>query len=442
MLTRPLNLLSNGNELTEADLVQLTKMNAKFTHVLFGSKNKIAFITKCELHGTDYTYLSLEEFATYLSDEPHISKRNAGRAWSQWSGKNRKTDGIGFYPDVSRAPATHFNTYIPSPIKPKEGDCSAYLNHILEVICANDSKVFEYVMQYFAHIIQRPQEKPSVAIVLKSVEGTGKGTMMRPLLEIVGSHGIQINGDRHITGQFNGAVANKLLVFADEVNLTSSKEADKVKAFISENTVLLEKKGLEAVAIPNYARLVLASNNSQVISAGLLERRYLVLEPSSHKAQDKTYFAPLYCWINEGGASKLMHHLQQLDIRDFDPFKAPVTEGLIDQKLQSFPPHFQFLKEHLTEPSLFLIGAQAQQTGTINISDFIKKYINWCLPQKINIKRSTAYSDVGKLMTALSGPPEGRSNRGNGKTYNVTNIALMRTRFAEHVGLEPQDIFD
>jgi putative DNA primase/helicase len=439
MVTRPLNLLSNGKEVTEAELVQLTKMNGKFTHVLFGCKNKIACIKECELHGTVYIYLSLEEFGNYLSHVSNISGRNAARAWFNWPGKNKKTDGIGFYPDVNRAPPTHFNIYIPSSVKPKEGDCSTYLNHILEVICANDAKVFNYVMQFFAHIIQRPQEKPSVAIVLKSVEGTGKGTMMKPLLQIVGSHGIQINGDRHITGQFNGAVANKLLVFADEVNLTSSKDADKVKAFISEDTVLLEKKGLEAIAIPNYARLVLASNNSQVISAGLRERRYLVLEPSSHKAQDKTYFAPLYFWIKEGGASKLMHYLQQLDICDFDPFKAPVTEGLIDQKLQSLPPHYQFLKEYLTEPSLF---PTLRNVGTIKISDFIDKYIYWCDPQKININRNRARSDLGKLMTTLAGPPEGRSNRGNGKTYDVSNVALMKTRFAELIGLEPQDIFD
>lgn len=436
MLTRPLNLLSNGNKLEEADLVQLTKMNGQFTHVLFGSKNKIACIKKCELHGTDYIYLSLEEFANYLSDVPTISNRNAGRAWFHWSGKNRKTDGIGFYPDVSSAPPTHFNTYIPSPVKPKEGDCSVYLNHILEVICANDAKVFEYVMQYFAHIIQKPQDKPSVAIVLKSVEGTGKGTMMRPLLQIVGSHGIQINGDRHITGQFNSAVANKLIVFADEVDLTSSRSAESVKAFISERTVLLEKKGLEAVPIPNYSRLIVASNRSQVISAGLRERRYLVLEPSSHKAQDKAYFESLHAWISNNGAEKLLHYLLQKNIENFDPFQAPITQGLIEQKLQSLPPHYQFIKEQISDSWPFQHAADI-----VKISDLVKTYGDWCRQQRITVNPAGASSEIGKLMTSLAGKPSGRTDRGNGKTYDVSNLTNMRKHFAQHIGLKPSDIF-
>ena len=94
-----------------------------------------------------------------------------------------------------------------------------------------------------AHLLQKPDEKPTTAILLRSVEGTGKGTMVKPLLAMVGAQGAHINGHHHITGQFNSVIANKLLIFADEVDLSASQVADKLKALISEPIVQLERKG-------------------------------------------------------------------------------------------------------------------------------------------------------------------------------------------------------
>ncbi|MFT6910225.1 MAG: putative DNA primase/helicase [Oleiphilaceae bacterium] len=313
------NFLANGKELSEDEVSELVAMNKLYTHVLFGSKNKIACLKASETHGQSHIFMAMVEFTHYTSDLPTIAGKNAGNAWIKWPGKNKKLDGVGFYPNENECPLGFFNTYIKPNIQPIEGDCSVYLDHIRHVICDGDLQAYEYLIQYFAHIVQKPQQKPSVAIVMKSVEGAGKGTMMKPLLQIFGAQGIHLNGDRHLTGQFNGVVANKLLIFADEVNLTSANTADKLKAFISEPTVQMERKGLEAVEIPNYARVIFASNRSHVIAAGTKERRYLVLEPSSIKAQDSHYFNGLNQWIDNGGAAKLLYYLLGINLEKFNP---------------------------------------------------------------------------------------------------------------------------
>ncbi|HFL4350909.1 TPA: primase-helicase family protein, partial [Escherichia coli] len=118
--------------------------------------------------------------------------------------------------------------------------------------------------QWMAHIIQKPDEKPSVAIVMKSVPGTGKGTTVKPLLQILGQYAAHINGAGHISGRFNSILANKLLVFADEVTIHKPSEADRLKAIISEPTFNLERKGIDAEPMPNFARLIFASNSTQV----------------------------------------------------------------------------------------------------------------------------------------------------------------------------------
>ncbi|WP_410971243.1 primase-helicase family protein, partial [Salmonella sp. SAL04269] len=78
-----------------------------------------------------------------------------------------------------------------------------------------------------------------------------------------------INGAGHISGRFNSILANKLLVFADEVTIHKPSEADRLKAIISEPTFNLERKGIDAEPMPNFARLIFASNSTQVLQAGI-----------------------------------------------------------------------------------------------------------------------------------------------------------------------------
>lgn len=138
---------------------------------------------------------------------------------------------------------------------------------------------------------------------MKSVEGAGKNTLVRPLLQILGPYAAQINGIRHLTGRFNSTLANKLLVFVDEAEMTEAGCADRLKAIISEPVFHLERKGMEPEPVPNCARMIFASNHEQVIRAGLYERRFLVLEPDARCIRDKDYFDRLYRWLAEDGAS-------------------------------------------------------------------------------------------------------------------------------------------
>ena len=97
--------------------------------------------------------------------------------------------------------------------------------------------------------------------------------MFRPLKAILGAHAVQVNGYRQIAGRFNATVANKLLVFGDEVELTSQVVADRLKGMISEQTINLERKGIDPEPMPNYTRFIFASNSEHMIQAGSRERR-------------------------------------------------------------------------------------------------------------------------------------------------------------------------
>ncbi|OEF53826.1 primase-helicase family protein [Enterovibrio norvegicus] len=427
--------LGDGTPLKAEQVQVLAEINERYTHVTIGCKHKVVMKKPCQTHGMAHSFEDLGQFRNYFLHCERIEGQTLGAAWLKWPSKNYKPDGVGFYPLLDRCPDTVFNMFMGYGVVPSEGDISPYLYHLKEVICAGDESSYTYLLSWMAHLVQKPDEKPNVAIVMKSVEGTGKGTMVEPLAKILGPHFIPVNGHGQIVGRFNSTIANKLLVFADEVELTDTRVADKLKGLITEPTINLERKGIDPEPMPNYSRFMFASNRDQVIRAGLRERRYLVLEPDTKHAQDIGYFSKLRAWIHEGGAEALLHHLLSLDITDFSPHKAPATSALLAEKLTSLKPSESYLFAELSREKPFNGAAR------LTVTELVEDYRTWA-DENLNyeVRLNSGQTQVGRLMARIGVQVLGRSDRGGGKYYEI-DPAKMRTGFAEAMGQQVEDIF-
>jgi len=425
-----------GDEpLSSDELIELKAMNKKYTHVSVGGRQRVVMLKPCIINGETYSFESISEFQGYFLHTDKIAKMNTGLAWLKWKGKHFKPAGIGFYPS-NNSPDDVFNLYQGLRVKPDDSkSCEIYLSHLEKVICNGDQQAFKYLVGWLAHLIQRPDKKPSVAIVMKSVEGAGKGTMVKPLLQILGVHGVQINGAGQVGGRFNATMENKLLVFADEVDLTDTVTANKFKGLISESVINLERKGIDPEPMPNYSRFIFASNHDNVIKAGLRERRYLVLEPNSDKAQNVSYFKQLWDWINDSGASALLHYLQSYDLDEFKPNQAPVTKALIAEKLDSLRPAEKFMYEFLSEEKPFLGVCR------LPASDLVREFSEWCEGNAEKITSSQARSLIGKVLNRMKIEVKGRSGRGMGKIYEFGGVNNFREKFANMLGHDVKSLF-
>jgi len=436
------NCWSNGIKIDEKDLSELDAMNKLYCHALVGGKNVIVGRRFCQVQGMALTFESPAEFKKKFMHEKFISGKNRGQAWLEWPGKNFKPGGTGFFPDpwlVAKArrttcPPDVLNFYRSFQVEPKAGDVSPYLNHLKYGICDGHEPSYRYAIGWMAHLVQKPNQKPSVAIVLKSVEGTGKGTMAEPLLRILGPHGNKTNGAYAIAGRFNGTVANRLLIFADEVDLTDKHVADRLKGIVSETTVNMERKGLEIEPLPNYCRLIFASNHSRVLSAGIRERRYLVLEPSDRHAQDEAYFTRLWHWTNNDGPAYLLDYLLNVDLSDFDPYRCPQTPGLIAEKLGNLSGVNQFFYNKITEHEPF--GGRVRISATELVDDFI----SWSVEQEQKVNKPAARSCIGQTMAKLGIEVMGRSDRGDGKYYELPDRAVLVQEFAKMLDIPEEAI--
>lgn len=427
--------LIDGKVITPDDQILLNEMNNHYNHIVIGGKHKAMTFKNCPINGRKMSFEAKSEFFNYFSHEPKIAGFNKGAAWWHWGGKNFYPEGVGYYPCAERLPKGTFNTFQAFPCQPIQGDVTLILDHINNVLCDGDKEASEYFIQWLAHIFQKPMDKPTVAILLKSSEGTGKGTLFRLLAKMLGSNFHQVNGIGQLIGRFNSVIAGRLLICGDEVDLTKKGAFDKAKGIISEPMISLELKGIDPEPMPNFARFMVAGNHDSMIAAGTRERRFLALEPSTHRVDDRQYWIELNAVIDAHGAGAFLHYLLEVDLAGFNPYKAPATKGLIDEKLVNLKPSLAYLHIELSKEKAF------DGTVTISAKELVQHFKNWADMNAIPMTLPAARSQLGRALKDLDILPTGRSDYKDGKVYNLPNSDILRKRFAILLGHEIDEVF-
>lgn len=434
-------VLPGGITLSDDEMAELKMLNTRYTHTRIGTTHVVATIIYDDKGEKVHEFMDLESFKKFFLSDEFIAKKNKGDAWLRWKGKKEKLGGVGFYPLPEKCPDNVYNLFLGWNVKPIPGDISIYLNHVKEVICDNNEEAYNYVIGWMAHMMQRPDEKPSVAIVLKAIQGAGKGLFVKPLRQITGYHGVRIESVQSLTSKFNSVIENKLLAFVDEATINSLKDADIIKGLVSEETAIIERKGIDKKEVPNLIRLIFASNNERVLRASIRERRYLVLEPSSKYAQQNEYFSNLYRWIENKGAAHLMHYLLQVDISDFDPRRAPTTKALMKEILFNLPITESYIYSELCNDEPF--RGQAR----IIASDEIERFITYCRDCGNQITVPAARSRLGLILKKIGLEVSGRPDTADGKYYplpakeDADGWRVIRDAFAEHLNSDFETVF-
>jgi len=237
------------------------------------------------------------------------------------------------------------NTWEGIAIAPAPGDCSLLKKHLLESTCAGNAEHYRVLTQFFAHMFQKPGEKPGFAPVVIGPRGAGKSTVADFLRRAIGrKHSVKISQGKHLTGSFNAHLAGRLFVQAEEVTFGGDKRGEgPLKDAITSPTTLTEPKGFDAYEETSFARFFLVTNPGHAVPAGDGERRWFVLkvrdlfDGTDHDDPRRiAYFEALRAEADNGGIAAFLHYLvNEVDITDFKPWAPPKTEALAEQVLQS-----------------------------------------------------------------------------------------------------------
>ena len=101
-------------------------------------------------------------------------------------------------------------------VVPREGQFETLLHLLYRVICNGNRDHFDYLFRFIAHMLQKPEEKPDVAIIMIGGQGTGKGMFYRLLKRIWPYTMLQVHDVDDVIGRFTGAIERSYGIWMDE----------------------------------------------------------------------------------------------------------------------------------------------------------------------------------------------------------------------------------
>jgi len=372
---------------------------------------------------TQRTFYTREEYGlTMLKTGRHANPSQAVYDFVR-NTNNTQTNQIIFAPQekervFSKNDTTYFNSYQPwdvDPIPCAETEIQWFIDHI-NYLCNGDELHSKQIIEYLAYIVQAPGRKLKWCLILLGKEGCGKSTIRKILEFIFGK--AEENGyvkmleKEDITDRFNSWKLSTLIAVVEEITFDadydkSMNSVDKLKVLVTEETMTIEKKGIDKMTMPNPMNFILFSNKLKVFPIKKDARRWFIIKFNGD-VKEPEYYKQLYTTINSGGALRVMYYLKHtVDLSNFNPDEAPAkTEAfhelseetgttrafqyMTNKWDQSMPPFANTMHSALVCPAhleTYFAQSQKQHALTQNIIiDWIRhmggksvvQLYNWC----------------------------------------------------------------
>jgi len=407
------------------------QLNRQYAVVLAGSKCVVLKETR-----ESVAFLTVNDFKNFNSNLPRIAQTAASTYWLN-SPERRSYNQVVFDP-AAKAANDSYNLWKGFSVEPIVGDCSLYLSHLKDNIASGDQRLYDYILNWMSDAVQNPGQLPGVSLILRGLQGTGKGIFATKFGEIFGRHFKHVQSQEQLLGRFNGHLADSLLIFADEVVWGGNRQLEgALKTLITEKKRFAEFKGKDAIQVDNFARVIMATNNEWVVPAGVEERRFCVIEVGSERKQDAAYFAAIMKEMDSGGLEALLHLLLNRDLTGVEIRDFPKTQALLEQKELSFSAETRWWYDCLNAGHIDPF--KADWPDWISTADLHRFYVQEQVQRgnKYFKMANSLIKTLKRLIPNLSGCRKANSTFSNSKRiqgYNLPTLDECRADFETSLG--------
>lgn len=300
-----------------------------------------------------------------------------GKWWLQHKSR-RQFDAMVFVP--AREIEGAFNMWRGFTCEAVPGNCKKFLRHLKDNVCCGVPEYYKYLMAWLAAAVQQPDKPAGTAVVMRGKQGTGKSFFAKAVGKLFGQHFLHISNSKHLVGSFNAHLRDCVLLFADEAFYAGDKKSEGIlKALITEEHIVIEKKGIDSEAQRNYIHLIMASNSDWVVPVAMDDRRFFVLDMAEEHRRDSDYFGEIVKELDNGGYEALLHYLMTLDISEVDLRNVPTTEALIEQKQLNMNPEQAWWYDKLHEGRVLYRHEEwetilVKEELLLDLERFVKRY--------------------------------------------------------------------
>jgi len=435
------------------ELHPFDKMNEDHAFVVAGGGGHILWETTNADGQPTVEHLDKQTFRDiYASYKIRIGDRDAPVAsqWLEWKGR-RSYDGIIFSPgqppevstDINERPKKYFNlwrgfAYEPAPPGSSHPSLDLFLEHLNLNVCGGSEALYRWLLGFFAHLVQCPEQKPEVAIVLRGGKGVGKTMVAETIGDLLGRHFLLTSDRRYLTGNFNGHLENCLMLALDEAFWSGDKQAEgTLKNLITGREHVIEHKGKEPYVVANKTRISICSNEDWIVPSSHDERRFAFFDVGDGRKQDRVYFGQIRDGLRNGGYPVLLRYLLGYPLAGIDINTAPVTAGLLDQKLQSDDPLMQWWYQCLKEERI--VGSECEGWPESMESDTFRRAMKRSAESRNIRPRIPDVHTFGKRMKKPLGVTNRRQRDEKDKdriihAYNIPPLVEARKNWEDSVG--------
>lgn len=226
---------------------------------------------------------------------------------------------------------------------------------------------------------------------------------------------------------FNADVAAKQLLVVeetDEVGGRSQLIYNKLKDMITSTTIRLERKGVDALLIPNKLNCFLTGNQIGIFKLDANDRRFAVLEAAADGiANEPEYWDKRWKWLAEGGgASAIYASLLNRDLARFNPHgMAPMTQAKRDMIETTHDPMDTWIRNMVESPDDYLVAGSSDVDGCLMSA----RELCWLYNQgrvhmnDLDVKQVTSMNRALKNARVESYPKKIKPRKGSPTNYFV-----------------------
>ncbi|QFU24195.1 hypothetical protein FM038_019935 [Shewanella eurypsychrophilus] len=186
-------------------------------------------------------------------------------------------------------------------------------------------------VKWLAHMVQKPEERPSVHMSVRSAHGTGKGLLFRTMDLVLHKQAVRLDSLEQYLTRFGVGDDGNLFTMVDESKSIGGGAYRALKGKMADDTNMIEKKFENAHSQRVFSRLFFASNDKGAnIPIEQDDRRFYICQYAEHKvskADSKAFGSAYSSWLESGVISDIRDYLAGIDLGDWSPHDAIETEA-------------------------------------------------------------------------------------------------------------------
>ena len=319
------------------------------------------------------------------------------RFFDEWldDDKRLEYDSFTFNPYVKKelddTPDNIYNTFSPFEAEEIEKISNEQLkenvkwftDYVHEIIADYEQDSTDYLLNYFAHLFQKPYENCQVALVIRGASGSGKDSLIDCIEKIQGeanSYTKRVTEIEKILPKgngFNSELKNKLVVQFNEAEGKDGVEAkERIKDHITRRVNIIHEKMMNPYEQKNLTHFIFVSNQISPVVFMYNERRFALFKTGYKKT--KEYYDDYHKNLKDTNKlNEVYTFLLRRDISKWDAQEdRPMNKAYKTAISNAIPHYVKFLKEIFIDGN-FTNFTVIKKKYFIQAKDLYSGYKDW-----------------------------------------------------------------